>query len=50
VIWNEETKNAAVTDPGGDLDKIESYLETNGLKLKKIFYNTWTLGSRRRSI
>ena len=37
VIWNEETKNAAVTDPGGDLDKIESYLETNGLKLKKIF-------------
>lgn len=32
VIWNEETKNAAVTDPGGDLDKIESYLETNGLK------------------
>ena len=37
VIWNEETKNAAVTDPGGDLDKIESYLEANGLKLKKIF-------------
>ena len=22
VIWNENTKNAAVTDPGGDLDKI----------------------------
>ena len=21
VIWNENTKNAAVTDPGGDLDK-----------------------------
>ncbi len=37
VIWNEETKNAAVTDPGGDLDKIESYIESNGLKLKKIF-------------
>ena len=37
VIWNEETKNAAVTDPGGDLDKIEGYLEANGLKLKKIF-------------
>ena len=37
VIWNEDTKNAAVTDPGGDLDKIESYLEANGLKLKKIF-------------
>ena len=37
VIWNEETKIAAVTDPGGDLDKIESYLEANGLKLKKIF-------------
>jgi glyoxylase-like metal-dependent hydrolase (beta-lactamase superfamily II) len=37
VICNEETKNAAVTDPGGDLDKIESYLEANGLKLKKIF-------------
>ena len=37
VIWNEETKNAAVTDPGGDLVKIENYLEANGLKLKKIF-------------
>ena len=26
VIWNENTKNAAVTDPGGDLDKINDFL------------------------
>ena len=37
VIWNENTKNAAVTDPGGDLDKINDFLSKNGLKLVKIF-------------
>ena len=37
IIWNEDTKNAAVTDPGGDLEKIESYLKDNDLKLIKIF-------------
>ena len=29
VIWNENTKNAAVTDPGGDLDKINDFLSKN---------------------
>ena len=37
IIWNEDTKNAAVTDPGGDLEKIESYLKENDLQLIKIF-------------
>ena len=37
IIWNEDTKNAAVTDPGGDLEKIESYLKENDLKPIKIF-------------
>ena len=37
VIWNENTKNAAVTDPGGDLDKINDFLSKNNLKLVKIF-------------
>ena len=30
VIWNENTKNAAVTDPGGDLDKIKSCIKLTG--------------------
>ena len=37
IIWNENTKNAAVTDPGGDLEKIESCLKENDLQLIKIF-------------
>jgi glyoxylase-like metal-dependent hydrolase (beta-lactamase superfamily II) len=37
VIWNENTKNAAVTDPGGDLDKINDFLSKNNLNLVKIF-------------
>ena len=44
VIWNEETKNAAVTDPGGDLEKIESYLakesyaKKNLIKISSVTY------------
>ncbi|ARU56257.1 Zn-dependent hydrolase [Oleiphilus messinensis] len=36
VIWCPKTKKAAVVDPGGDLDKIESVLITHGLSLEKI--------------
>lgn len=33
----EESKKAAVVDPGGDLDRIESALEQLGLVLEKVF-------------
>jgi hydroxyacylglutathione hydrolase len=36
VIYCEETKEAAVIDPGGDPSKIIQYLNQNGLKLKYI--------------
>ena len=35
-IIETKNKNAAAIDIGGDYDKIKDYLETNGLKLKKI--------------
>ena len=37
VIWKEETKIAAVTDPGGDLELIEKFIEDQNLTLSKIF-------------
>jgi glyoxylase-like metal-dependent hydrolase (beta-lactamase superfamily II) len=36
VIWCTETKKAAVVDPGGDIDKILSVIQRNGLILEKI--------------
>ncbi|MFA7292247.1 MAG: MBL fold metallo-hydrolase [Rhodocyclaceae bacterium] len=36
VLWCEETRLAAVTDPGGDLPLILRVLEKEGLKLEKI--------------
>lgn len=36
VLWCEETRRAAVTDPGGDLPRILAVLERNGLTLEKI--------------
>ena len=36
VIWCTQTKLAAVTDPGGDLDKIHHTIERHGLTLDKI--------------
>jgi len=37
VIWKEETKIAAVTDPGGDLELIEKFIEDQNLTLSKVF-------------
>ena len=36
VIWCAKTKLAAVTDPGGDLEKITQFIDDNDLKLEKI--------------
>lgn len=36
VIGDEQTNNAAVVDPGGDVDKIIKVLENNDLELKYI--------------
>jgi hydroxyacylglutathione hydrolase len=36
VIWCEKTKRAAVVDPGGNLERIEHVLKTEGLTLEKI--------------
>ena len=37
VIWKEDTKIAAVNDPGGDLETIEKFIEDQDLTLSKIF-------------
>ena len=37
VIWKEDTKVAAVTDPGGDLELIEKFINDQNLFLSKIF-------------
>lgn len=36
VIWCEETKKAAIVDPGGDLPKITAVIEKNGLIVEKV--------------
>jgi len=36
VLWCDETKEAAVSDPGGDLDRVLPFIEQNGLTLTKI--------------
>jgi len=36
VLWCDKTKKAAVVDPGGDLDRIVTVLEAEGLSLEKI--------------
>ena len=36
VVWCEKTKRAAVVDPGGDLDRIEAFLQQQGLTLEKV--------------
>lgn len=36
VLWCEETRRAAVVDPGGDLPLIQRVLEREGLVLEKI--------------
>ncbi|MFZ5558327.1 MAG: MBL fold metallo-hydrolase [Pseudomonadota bacterium] len=36
IIWDEATREAAVVDPGGDLEEIKGALEREGLTLTKI--------------
>lgn len=36
VLWCEKTKRAAVVDPGGDIDRIEALLSSQGLALEKV--------------
>ncbi|RJX33514.1 MAG: MBL fold metallo-hydrolase [Oxalobacter sp.] len=37
LMWDEKTNKAAVVDPGGDIPRIVSALEKNGLTLEKVF-------------
>jgi len=36
LIWNDENMLGAVTDPGGDLEKIEDAISQMGVKLEKV--------------
>lgn len=36
LFWCEDSKRAAVVDPGGELDKVLAAVEERGLKLEKI--------------
>ncbi|MCB1625907.1 MAG: MBL fold metallo-hydrolase [Pseudomonadales bacterium] len=36
VVWCDATKQAAVVDPGGDLERVLSVVQKNELKLQKI--------------
>ena len=36
LLWCDETKQAAVVDPGGDIARILAAVEKHGLKLERI--------------
>jgi glyoxylase-like metal-dependent hydrolase (beta-lactamase superfamily II) len=36
ILWCEQTRKAAVVDPGGDLDQIETFLELEELELEVV--------------
>lgn len=36
ILWCDETRRAAVVDPGGDLPRVRKALEANGLTLERI--------------
>ena len=36
VVWCEQTRKAAVVDPGGNLERVEQVLKKEGLALEKI--------------
>lgn len=36
ILYDENTKEASVIDPGGDFPEIKSFIEANGLKVKYI--------------
>jgi glyoxylase-like metal-dependent hydrolase (beta-lactamase superfamily II) len=40
LIWDDQTRQAAVVDPGGDLDVLLDAIKTLGLKLEQI----WIIG------
>ena len=37
LIWDEQTRQAAVIDPGGDLDRLLTQVDQLGLKLEQIW-------------
>ncbi|MEY2620116.1 MAG: hypothetical protein RL522_3118 [Pseudomonadota bacterium] len=37
LVWDDQTKQAAVIDPGGDLDRLLDEVERLGLKLEQIW-------------
>lgn len=37
LVWDEQTRQAAVIDPGGDLDHLMAQVERLGLKLDQIW-------------
>lgn len=36
VFWCDETQQAAVVDPGGDVEKVIAFIDSKGLKLAKV--------------
>lgn len=36
IVWDEETKDAAVIDPGGSIEKITAVIDAEGLDVKKL--------------
>ncbi|SFK68513.1 MBL fold metallo-hydrolase [Methylorubrum salsuginis] len=36
LVWDDATKVGAVVDPGGDLDRIEAAIRSQGVKVEKI--------------
>ena len=37
IVWCEQTKEAAVIDPGGDLPRIEAAVQALGVNLRQIW-------------
>lgn len=36
IIWDEESRKAAVIDPGGDFEELKTFIENNGLNVEYI--------------
>ncbi len=50
LIWCEQTKLAALVDPGGDAEKIKQEVAESGVTLMQILLDAWvTLTMCRRS-
>jgi len=37
IVWCDETREAAVIDPGGEIDRLLAFVEAEGLALKQIW-------------